>query len=783
MTQRSLWKCDLGFVASVIALYPEVVFGSARVIGRDALHYLIPIGASLRAGYLGEGSLLWDSDVNHGLPQIARWSPMVFYPGQWLNAVFAPETALSVGILLHLVLAASAMMRLALRYTDHLPAAWLAGFSYACGGYVVSVSVGGGYLYGAALLPLSLLALHWLVEAPSPRRVGGTAAVFGLQVLVADPQTLFYEALFVAPLVVFFHRRTPGTALRRAGWAAAAGAIALLIGACQWVPSAQFAAHSVRAEGLAEGASGTWAFHPLRLVQFLSPHVLGAVTPQATFWPRSLINSTEFTIPWAPLLYHGLFVWAGLAAIDWRRPPKAVVAIAASMVFFLLLSFGPRTPVFHAVTLALPGATAFRYPEKFLVFFAVGWCLLGAAGLGRLLSDQALRPRVAIGFAALAAIAFGLRLWLAPASAAQIAWFAEVIAGQGTDLVEADAALATVASSVVHTGVIAALIAALLAFGQRLRPRLLITIGGAVAIIDVLVGSLPQRYVGDATAYRGVPPACSALLAPGHGLKPLVWRYQPPEIYLPIPTDGMTRFELERLRGWQTLRPNTGAQHCIRQVDGYEAAQLASYGRLWRALRADDERRLRVFGVQQILSPRGSTNSARFPFVIGSDELETEVHRVKDPIPYALAVGRAEAAPNGEAAVRRVADPTFDFTTAVVLERASAPPMFPDVPRTATLRLHRPGDITIDVDFGAPGYLMLEETHYPGWRADSDGKPLEVERADGHFLAVQLGAGVQAVHFVFDPPLQRQADLASGVGLGLLGASLLLRIGRKPRRQ
>ena len=78
MTQRPLWKCDLGFVAAVIALYPEVVFGSARVIGRDALHYLIPIGASLRAGYLGEGSLLWESDVNHGLPPIARWSPMVF---------------------------------------------------------------------------------------------------------------------------------------------------------------------------------------------------------------------------------------------------------------------------------------------------------------------------------------------------------------------------------------------------------------------------------------------------------------------------------------------------------------------------------------------------------------------------------------------------------------------------------------------------------------------------------------------------------------------------------
>lgn len=777
MTARSLWKYDLGFVACVVLLYREAVFGTARVIGRDALHYLIPIGAALREGYLGHGSLLWDSTLNHGLPVAARWSPMVFYPGQWLNAVFQADTALTVGILVHLVIAASAMMRLALRYTDHLPAAWIAGFSYACGGYLISVTVGGGYLFGAALLPLSLLCLHRLAEQASVSRMGTLAAVLALQIFCADPQTLFYEALFVAPLIVFLHRREPNDSRKRVLLAGSAGLIALAIGTAQWLPSSEFSALSVRADGIGAEASGAWALHPLRLIQFFSPHVLGSVTPQNTFWARSLVNSTEFTMPWAPLLYNGLLLWAGMASLDWRRQRRTLWVIAGVTGFFLLMAFGEWGPVFRAVIAVLPGAKFFRYPEKFLVFVTLGICLLGAIGLGRLLEDlrsdavdaRRRRTRIAIAFAVGAAVSAGLRLWLDPDSQARLAWFADVVARQGSDYVEAEVALRIVASSLVHTLVMCALIAVLCFVAHRLRPELMIGVVVVLAVADVLPASLPQRYLADATPYQGTPASCGALPEPEFGLRPLVWRYQPPEIYLRIPTeDEGTRFETEHIRDWQTLRPNTGSQYCIRQVDGYEAARLRTYGRLWAALKSDNERRLRIFGVQNIVSQRGSIDPSRYPFVSGSEQLETEVHRVKEPLPYAHAVGRAESVPSVEAAVQRVAEPSFGFTEAIVLERVTAPEDFQAAPRRAVVRSHRAGEVVIDVDFAAPGYLMLEESHYPGWRAQTDGTPLTVERANAHFLAAQLPAGARTVRFVFDPPVQRRANVISVVGLALL---------------
>jgi hypothetical protein len=92
-------------------LYADVLFAGARVVGRDVLHYLAPLGAAVGAGLRGDGSLWWDGGVNLGLPLAARWSPLVY------SAVVVALTPLLVALC---TLSFVAIERPGIRATDRL---------------------------------------------------------------------------------------------------------------------------------------------------------------------------------------------------------------------------------------------------------------------------------------------------------------------------------------------------------------------------------------------------------------------------------------------------------------------------------------------------------------------------------------------------------------------------------------------------------------------------------------------------------------------------------------
>lgn len=67
----------------------------------------------------------------------------------------------------------------------------------------------------------------------------------------------------------------------------------------------------------------------------------------------------------------------------------------------------------------------------------------------------------------------------------------------------------------------------------------------------------------------------------------------------------------------------------------------------------------------------------------------------------------------------------------------------------------------IDVEAEGPGYLVLAEINYPGWRATVDGKTADILTAGSLFRAVLLEPGTHRVRFSFTPML-----VYLGAGLG-----------------
>jgi uncharacterized membrane protein YfhO len=50
-----------------------------------------------------------------------------------------------------------------------------------------------------------------------------------------------------------------------------------------------------------------------------------------------------------------------------------------------------------------------------------------------------------------------------------------------------------------------------------------------------------------------------------------------------------------------------------------------------------------------------------------------------------------------------------------------------------------------------PSWVTVSDLYFPGWQAESDGKPLRIWRANGRYRAVCLPAGGHHVRFYFNP--------------------------------
>jgi uncharacterized membrane protein YfhO len=96
---------------------------------------------------------------------------------------------------------------------------------------------------------------------------------------------------------------------------------------------------------------------------------------------------------------------------------------------------------------------------------------------------------------------------------------------------------------------------------------------------------------------------------------------------------------------------------------------------------------------------------------------------------------------------------------------------------------YEPNRIVLQASAAQPGYLVVNDVWYPGWRAEVNGKEAPVLRANFTFRAVPVPTGEHAITFTFDPPSYRWGKRISLVSCLALGFLLLqaawLRI-RKP---
>jgi len=717
--RRSVVSGALAVAALLPALFwlSPALFQRQAPSFRDQGDFFFPVKLHT-AGRIAAGQIpLWNPLSGLGEPWLANGQSGVFYPPTLLFLLPSPALAAGLFLLLHFAIGVWGAWRFLKQEAVSDAGALFGAAAFSACGFAASLSVYWNHFGGWAYLP-AIASLARSGPRRGPARMG-LAALVGLQAMAGSPE-LTAGTLLLAMALAWIARPA------KDGWAEPsrprrllrlAGAAALGVALAGWMllPMAELLLHSERGTALpaAERNFGAVGLSDLSSALGLS----------ADSSPNAYL----------PSLYAGpLLLFAACAAFaekERRRLALLLLAVAAAGV--LVAMSGPPGSWLRAV----PGLDRLRYPGKGLAwtFFALSMLAgLGADSLRFVPVHRAILLAgllVAVGLAAFSRQPPGVRAAAALGLCCLVAL--ALGAGRAVSFGRAGAALETAAAL--------SLTASLLFAGRAVF-----------------------RFAPEAEIRRvpGTIPFLARI--PGRVLTP--------------PTEDLAR--------WTLKDPRFGAETLRRQREallGYTNLLAGvSTVRTAAPLATEGARRIAA-SIDAVEDPARAAGpvSARVlwmpfqPARLGSSKVGEFFRAPLNPYRMRLSfVQKYRVEPVAPRAWERVVRGEIDWSHEVFLDREPQPRLAPGGKRSyviARIASDDPERIAADVTSDAPGILVLTDLWYPGWRAEADGHPAALYRADGYLRAVALPAGSHRVEFRYRP-----VSFYTGAGLSLLALGTLL---------
>ncbi len=731
---RQRWApATLAVVAAALLLWLLVSWpllaGRQTFFFRDLFGLFAPLKAFGVAQLRGGSIPALDPALALGQPFRGNPNSTAFYPTNLLFLVLPFWVAFNLHLCLHWLLGGFTMGLFCRRSGSSGEAAAVGGLAYAGGGWMLSALSFYNVIAVAAWWPLVLLGAH-----RGGRRgicLGGLAC--GMALLAGEPVT---AALGVLPLAAL--------AVGRWGWrrglltVTAIGGLGLLVALPQAVASARVLPFSFRGtHGVLASQAETYRLRPARLLELLVPLPFGSPgRPQAGSWSARVVPYTPFYYA----LYPGA-VATFLALLGFRRRPGLAVLCGVSV----LAAWAPGVTG-RMLTAGLLGL--FRSPEKAILWLALAWPLLAAAGLdaGRQSEPENAKARGVLRLG----LALGGALLLAAAAVAALAR-----RSAGHPVVEPTLAPALLGS---------ALLVGLTAWGLwRRLPQLVVGLQ-----LLALLPLQPLLLIEPTAPYRQPSPWTVEL--PGRrAVLPLGYTYPsweadqgPPES--PARRSRRLAFELGPVPG--VLSGST--YPLAPDLDGLHQ-RFFDY-LLFRTSQDGWERRLpwlRTVGVDTVTAPHPLPDGLTLRGVRFWGHRSSYLYTVDHPAPALWWPRALRVAGNPAIGYEQVAAQHDPTDTAVV--------PFP-LPHHGgeRIRLLRAGPDHVEVAAEGPGgLLVVRRAFQPLWRARAEGTALQVLPADVVLTGIVVPAGAHRVElYVSAAPEIAAAAVAVAAVLALLAALL-----------
>ncbi len=807
--------CHILFIAFPVALlWQPLLAGEAFFWGTPLLQF-VPwqqLAADIwRSGHLP----LWNPLVGCGAPLAANYQTAAFYPLNALHLLLPAEIALSWTTALHLGLAGWGMYRWG-------RAVGLDRFPASIGAMALQ---GSGFLVGrVALFPSITVTFPWIpiwlwrtellikrgMRHPGPRNAELQDALWlgltiGLGLLAGHAQTAFYGALLVAGYWVFrtiqdlsIRKQKTGRhgskeqglsstkhlvkpIVRVAGLILLSSAVGLGLAAVQLLPTAELLLHSQRSTGVNDSLALTYSLWPWRLITIAAPAFFG--NPGAgNYWGYGAHWEDAAYVGLLPLLLAARAVIQAFSrsqkrAQSGRQETTAPAHVtdnlstgfwAASALMALVLALGDNTPVFPFLFRHVPGFDLFQAPARWLAVTTVALSALAGIGAQQWPHGPYARRRGGVGAAVGGALLIGGLV--APSLLASVP--------------------PTFGPATVRLGTVLILVSILLLLGEQTRRKRRRdalwwrAAMGAFVALDLLTFAWPLVPTVDRTLYQGNTQTAEILHSKEDAVR-IYWPSDPThqnqkyDAHYDVKFDYLTfdDFGPTDVAHWRGMRedqlPNTGMLDDVASANNFDPLLVEAYVDLLEAT-VETPGILKSMGVTHIASNRPWPGSE-------------QIHAGKSAAFYRLpsAPGRAWLVPHArlvasDQMLAAMQTPSFDPTATVLIETDSERESGSthrlgttcDLAHPRLALQDDPNRVTIEAALDIPGYLVLADTWYPGWRVTVDGEPAELLRANHAFRAVRLTTGKHTVEMVYRPI----SVLVGGITSLVTGALSILRM-------
>jgi hypothetical protein len=715
---------------------------------------------------------LWNPELFGGLPFVGAMHGDIFYPTAWLRLILPTGTAMTIGFVVHYVLAGLFTYLLLRRLRVTWAGAVTGGLAYQLSGVIGTYVQPGhdGKLFVTTLLPLVLLGL---VRGIRERRADGFGIValgVGLALLSPHAQMTYYLLIAAGLFALYLTFGEPDDAplarrLAGLGWSLGAVVLGFGIGMVQLLPFFAYLPYSPRAEGY-YGFEGSvsyaipWAHVP----EFFLAGFTGA-TPSGTYWgPNPLkLHSEYLGLPVIALAVTG--------ALAPGRRRLAVWAGGIGMLFFLI-TLGGGTPFYRLWWTVMPFVKQTRAPGMALYVVALVLAIFAALGVDRLTAATGPAHRRGLIWGVIGAAVLLLSLAGIPGAMAESG-------AQGIQLAQGRP---TVAAAQAAQGAIRV--------GGLLS-------GLALLALGLLVAAHDRARMPVAALAFGVPLVVGADL--WRNAAPF-WSWSPPPRAALYGGDAFTaRLDSVplpyRVLNVPGAYPGSSLMaYRIPQLLGYHGNELHAFDQLmggknaWRNL--GNPRIWGLYAVRFLLVASGEGVPEAVP---GYRRWAAPIDRAggggvvvfeREEAPAYAWVSAGAVKADDSTAAAAVLDPRLDPRSVTVLAEDApiAPAPLAALPEplgvAASVREWEPGRMTIDLTPApqADAYLVVAENWYQDWTATVDGRSTPVVRANLAQIGVPVAAGSREVALRFHSP-----DYERGRLLSLLSAAVVFGVLLAPR--
>jgi hypothetical protein len=687
----------------------------ANPLPSDVAVQFLPWNAALRWSIAHGQWPLWNPFELSGNVLAAAAQSAPFHPVTLLGLLIPPQDALGFMAAMTYFLAALGMF-LFLRNLElrQLPSLFGAA-GWALSTYVVAFTLT-AHGNAIALLPLVMLGARCVALRPGFRSISILASSLILITLCGHPETLLHVVALAVAYVIFCAR----TRLSRVAISGvAAGVIALLLTAFFVAPMIdaipQTREYLHRKSG-AEARSASWSVVAHVLRSNILPFAEGTPGEEEPQHERGLEHHSMGTA------YAGAMLFApALFALLRARTREKWFFCSIAVLGFLA---GAEAPIVNAILARLP-IFSLAINARMISFAAFAICVLAAIGLHASLTE---RRRMAFLFLIVGVAIAALTVMLAIHS--------------------------TLTPDFVRANAIREIAPLLLAFA------LLIAFRTNRAAAAGLLGLLLFQRVAE---IGGFIPSVDrrAFFPPIAGFKRL-------------PRDA----EPYRIVGQGPLfAPNIAAHYELEDVRGYQAmtfARLAETFPLWSIPQPVWSNR-----VDDLTAPMLSLMNVRFALALPDSPIPRSWRLIGRYPGYALlensrALPRAfipRVVHTGMDNVIRDMRACSDFGSESWVE-VPGPTM--DVANgTGSVRVRTDGSrLLLHASMQSPGWIVVSETAWAGWRATSNGNPIKLHFADRAFLGMFVSAGDCDIVLSYHPKAVTNGaitSIATAVGLIIFG--------------